>query len=149
MSKNNGNSKTRIGRPSKLVPETRKRVIEAIRAGVPFRHAAALGDIGESTFYRWMERGEAEESGGYREFREAVMRAKTEGMVARVLMVHRAAMKGDWRAAMALLRHDDPEYFADRHRHDHSGKVSLSVAEFFRRASERLEAEKSQEADRW
>jgi transposase len=68
----------RTGRPSKLTPEVQAKVCAAIRKGVHLETAAAAAGIGRATIYRWIEQGEAEESGPYREFRDSVRKAEAD-----------------------------------------------------------------------
>lgn len=46
------------GRPSKLTPRLRDQIVGYVRVGNFASVAARAAGIGESTFYRWMERGE-------------------------------------------------------------------------------------------
>lgn len=69
----------RAGRRTKLTPETRDRIITAVRAGATMEAAAGAAGIGESTLYRWLQ--EAEQPGAprwKREFREDLLRARDE-----------------------------------------------------------------------
>ncbi|MCC9309109.1 hypothetical protein LN042_18820 [Kitasatospora sp. RB6PN24] len=96
----------RPGRRSALQPEVEKRLLDAVRAGVPLGDAAAMAGVHASTVYRWLERGEQEqqrlESGErarsgermFREFRDRFMRARSEGKAQLVLLVRKAAQGG-------------------------------------------------------
>jgi transposase len=61
-----------VGRKSKLIPEVQERVCKGIEAGMTQESAAINAGIGESTYYRWLERGEKAKSGKYKEFWEEV-----------------------------------------------------------------------------
>ena len=74
-----------------------KRLLDAVRAGVPVSDAAPMAGVHASTVYRWLERGEQEqqriEAGQraragerqFREFRDRFMRARSEGKAKRVV----------------------------------------------------------------
>lgn len=113
-----------MGRPAKLddvillpdaqggkTPRVRWEVIvERIRASIPPESAAEATGVDASTYYRWMEKGADHWEGGtlrrartpYREFREAVTRARAEAEAINVAHVSTAAPK-DWKAAAFLL----------------------------------------------
>ena len=73
-----------MARPTKLTEETIQKIIRGVVMGLPYKAAAQVADVGESTFYRWKQRGEEQESGQYREFREALKKA--EGQAQGVLL---------------------------------------------------------------
>lgn len=124
-----------MGRPAKLddvillpdgqggkTPRVRWEVIvERIRSGIPPESAAEATGIGSSTYYRWMELGEERfEAGklrraraGFREFREAVTRARAEAEAIHVAHVAGASSK-DWRAAAFLLERSYPQRWRRR-----------------------------------
>ncbi|MFJ8043768.1 hypothetical protein ACIRBX_25030 [Kitasatospora sp. NPDC096147] len=97
---------TRPGRRPALEPEVERRLLDAIRAGVPMSDAAPMAGVHASTVYRWLERAEQEqrriESGEraragekpFREFRDRFMRARSEGKAQLVLLVRKAAQGG-------------------------------------------------------
>ncbi|MFG6193377.1 hypothetical protein [Nonomuraea sp. JJY05] len=66
-----------MGRPSKLTPELRDELCRQLEAGHFLGTAADLCGVGRSTVHRWMARGEeADAPLEYREFREALTRAR-------------------------------------------------------------------------
>jgi hypothetical protein len=65
-----------MGRPSKLTPETAARIVANVEAGNYAETAVQAEGIAVGTFYRWMEQGAKDESGPFREFREAIVRAR-------------------------------------------------------------------------
>ncbi len=62
-----------MGRPTKLTPELQAHVAEVLEAGNFRRVAAAVVGIDEATLCRWMEKGEQQARGPFREFRQAVI----------------------------------------------------------------------------
>ena len=101
------------GRPCKLTPEVQTKIVAAVRAGNYARVAAQCAGIGESTFYRWLEQGEAEEEGPFREFWEAIKAAEAEAEARAVEMV-RKHMKDSWQAAMTFLERRHPDRWKRR-----------------------------------
>lgn len=113
-----------MARRSKCTPERRKKIIRALEAG-NYRHAACRhAGIGESTFYRWMEVGEADAEADkrtiYREFMEGVIRAEAKAETQAVEAL-RMAMPGDWRAAAHYLERRYPGLWGRKDRHEHTG----------------------------
>ena len=96
-----------MGRPTKLSPQVREKIVSAVKAGAYATTACRAAGISESTFYRWLERGGRESSGVFREFVEAVEQAEAEGEVHAVAVIRRA-MGEDWRAALAYLERRHP-----------------------------------------
>jgi len=45
------------GRKTKLTPEVKKRIIQALQLGASFKDVAEYGDICHKTFYRWSRKG--------------------------------------------------------------------------------------------
>ena len=112
--------KRRRGQPTKLTPAVSRKILQVIEDGNYARVAAAYAGIGETTFYRWLERGESEKSGIYREFREAVKRAET---VAEVRCLEKVKLLGaaDWKAWMTILERRHPSRWGRRDAVEHSG----------------------------
>ncbi len=108
------------GRPSKLTPERQERIVELIRAGNYMEIAAQAAGIDVSTLYRWLQRGEKARSGKYRQFRDAVMRARVEAEARAVVVVQKAALD-DWRAASWWLERAFPDRWGRRQKLEHSG----------------------------
>lgn len=76
----------RPGQPTKLTPETQRLICEAIEEGASRQQAARAAAVGASTLQRWLADGAVQESGIYREFREAVEGAE-ERLVQRAAKV--------------------------------------------------------------
>jgi hypothetical protein len=103
------------GQKTKLTSIMQDRICQLLRAGCYAERAAAASGIDQSTFYRWLQRGEQEEDGLYREFRDAVKSAEAEAE-ARAVTIIQLAMPGDWKAAMTWLERKFPERWARRER---------------------------------
>ena len=110
-----------MARPTKLTPELRERIVQAQKAGNYAEAACRAAGISSSTFYRWMERGEREERGIYRDFFEAIRRAEAEAEVHAVAVLRRA-MAEDWRAALAYLERRHPDRWRKQQATELTGK---------------------------
>ena len=90
------------GRQTKLTPELREKFCQVIAAGNYYEPACGYVGIDYSTFWRWMEKGEAQAAanttGQYRDFREAVLKAEAQAEV-RAISLWQAAMPDSWQAA--------------------------------------------------
>lgn len=97
-----------MGRKCKLTPEVQQRVVECLGLGSNRANAAAAAGVGETTFYRWMERGEASSKGIFREFWEAVRAAELDAELTALRHWH-TAMPNDWRACKEFLERRFPK----------------------------------------
>lgn len=93
-----------MGGHLKLNKATQETIIQAIRAGNYADVAAKYAGIDESTFYRWMSKGEGEDAPEpYASFRKAVENAKAAAEVRNVAIIQQAANSGTWQAAAWYL----------------------------------------------
>lgn len=119
-----GSHSGKVGPRLKLTDKLRDQLANLIKVGNYREHAARAVGISTTTFYRWMETGEADHENDratpYRELWEAVTRAEDEAITAAVLAL-RKGMANDWRAAIAFLERKDPDNWGKRQRLEHSG----------------------------
>lgn len=89
-----------MGRPSKLTPETQAAIVAAVEEGNYPEVAAESEGVNGRTYYRWMQQGESDapEDEPYRQFRQAITRARAKAERSMVGIV-RAAAADDPRAA--------------------------------------------------
>ena len=110
------------GRPTDLTPDTQNRIIEALRAGNYIDVACSYAGIGTTTYYRWMQRASDPESPDiYRDFRDAVQRARAEAEIRNVGLIQRAASDGTWQAAAWFLERSHPRKWGRHDRHEVTG----------------------------
>ena len=57
-----------MARPTKLTPEVQDIIVDGINAGLTCGLTCARAGVAPSTFYRWLEKGEAAKSGALMEF---------------------------------------------------------------------------------
>lgn len=97
-----------MARPTKYGPESEKRIIEALSAGVSRKTASEYAGIDQDTLIRWMKR--------YTDFADAVRAAESKVEVSAVVSVRQAWMAGDWRAAIEWLKRRRPKEWSETHR---------------------------------
>lgn len=112
------------GRPSKLTPETREKLLSAIRLGNYRETACAYAGIDPHTLGRWMKRGEREQRGEYWELCALIKDAEASAEMVSVARI-RAASADTWQAAAWYLERKFPERWARSDRLD----VRLLLAE--------------------
>jgi len=90
MAAKKGKAQQGPGRPSKLSTTRKKKLLRALRQGNFIEVACTYAGIGNSTFYRWLEKGKKSQTGEYREFWEEVQGALAEAeyRVVRTLNTH-------------------------------------------------------------
>lgn len=108
-------------RRTKLTPEVQDVIVTALRAGNYAETAAAYAGINETTYYRWLARGEEQPDSIYGQFRQAVKEAQAAGEVRLVSLIDRAAQSGTWQAAAWKLERKYPERWGRTIRTEVSG----------------------------
>lgn len=113
------------GRKSKLTPELIKEAEALLKVGNYARTVCDYLGIHESTWYKWLQEGEAASKGIKREFFEAIKKAESTAEIRNVKIVNTAA-ENDWRAAMTYLERKFPDRWGKKDRVEaaieHSGK---------------------------
>jgi hypothetical protein len=108
-------------------------VTALLRNGNYIETACAAAGLSTTAFYAWMERGEAdieaETTSRYRDFTEAVTRARAEGEALLVQEIRAAGRGteravGDWKASAWILERTQPEKFGQRREVHHSGGIA-------------------------
>lgn len=102
-------NKKKVGRPSKLTPEIRDKIVEMLKIGNYIETVCEFVDINKSTYYMWLKQAEVStRSTKYSKFRDAVRKAMAFAEARDVAIIARAAEK-DWRAAVWMLERRYPE----------------------------------------
>lgn len=136
----------RVGRNAPDVNSDKiKAFINALKNGAYIETACTYTGVGESSVYRWLERGRAEnariESGEktdpnetpYWELWEAIEKARSEATLRNLTLIQTAAQGGSWQAAAWYLERTTPKLYARRNYNEITGanggavEVSLSV----------------------
>ena len=80
-----------LGRRPRLTRALARAIAKHVRNGLPNKDAARLSGIGESTFYRWIERGEEGKDDIYQEFIELLKESLVGFKRANLEIIQRAA----------------------------------------------------------
>lgn len=126
-------------RPSKIHDEaTRKRLLDAIRAGNYYEAACGYANIDYKTFRTWILRGEeaeknkdeAETEAPYRQFLHDLKKAEGEAET-RIVALWQTQIPSDWKAAATFLERRYPKRWGRMDRLaaniEHSGQMGLHV----------------------
>lgn len=115
------NQKRSPGRPSKLAAAKRKKLVDSLSVGAHRAQAATSAGIAPSTFYSWMERGQADREHGvdseYSRLVEEVEVADADAEVGFLQVIKKASEK-EWRAAAWWLSRAAPARWGDKPRTD-------------------------------
>ncbi len=109
-----------VGRPSRLTPERSKVLLEGVKMGLTYKLACARSGITFTTFRKWIEKGEQQATGEYRDFLDLLTKAEADGAAQSIAAIKIAAQK-DWRAAAWMLEARHPEEYG-RKRLEVTGK---------------------------
>ena len=112
----------------KLTPDTQAKIIEAIKLGSTKTLAASYAGISRRTFYNWMEKGEEQKTGIYRDFLDALDQAEGERVARWLAIINKAAPKS-WPAAAWLLERTRPDDYSLKSRVDlnHTGDQTIQI----------------------
>ena len=116
-----------MGRPTKLTPETQKRICDAIKVGATYELAAQYGRVTYNTLNEWMKLGEAAKSGRFFEFYEAVKSAEGEAAIKWLAVIDKAAAEAWQAAAWKLERRYPNSYGRSVQDVNHSGAVAVTT----------------------
>ena len=120
-----------MARPSKLTPGVHEIIVQALASGCYRETAATHAGIAVSTFYNWLERGEADIEHGkqtpYMELVEAINKAEAEAELDALEMIRKAAPK-NWNAAAWMLERKNPAKWGRRTALEHSGQIDTGTS---------------------
>lgn len=125
----NGN---RIGRPSKLTPKIKEKLLSLIKIGTPLEAACKCCGLDYTTVREWVSRGKDEHptrpcSPEYADFATAFEKAKGECEAILVGRISTASQK-DWRAAAFMLRCRNPKDWNDQPKQTSLEEMIVSMA---------------------
>jgi transposase len=107
-----------------LTTAAMKAICQGLALGMTREKAAARAGIARRTFYNWLQRGQVEEEGIYREFAEALDEADAQGQAHLLAIIQQATQTtpqgpGSWQAAAWLLER--------RHGYVRDGRLSVQI----------------------
>lgn len=97
----------------KFTEELCETIYELVSKGFTYKDICAVCDIGETTFYRWIERGNKSKSGKYKQFVIELEKAKAErknNLVGK--LIEKTEAKDDWKGYAWLLERGYGDEFA-------------------------------------
>lgn len=107
----------KVGRPTKLSPQLRERLLQLIRAGCTRRDACLAVGVADRTLAAWLERGRDDREAGlrtmYAEFVAGIEQGEAEARAKLTAVIVKAAADGDWRAALEYLKRRDRQNWGD------------------------------------
>ena len=121
-----------LGRPTKMDPDTKKKLNTALQIGLSQKKAAIYAGIGETTFYRWQKKAidiDQECHGNpdnikdvadleLWEFWESIKKAKVDGEINHLGNITNAANNGVWQASAWFLERSNPNDWSKREKDD-------------------------------
>ncbi|MHB8276448.1 MAG: hypothetical protein ACYDIA_02185 [Candidatus Humimicrobiaceae bacterium] len=119
---------------TKLTKEIIEEICKRLKVGCYAKMATAAIGIHESTYYRWLERGEnalklkmlgkkiPEDEKIFCELCESIRQSEAEGQINIVTMIF-SQIKDDWKAGMEILARKWPEQWARKDFVDFKGSV--------------------------
>ena len=93
-----------MGRKTKISETVVSKICTAIKLGCTVQLAAGYAGIHVRTLYYWIQRGQEDKSGQYRDFFTRYKEAEAIGAVNNLACINSAAKGGDWRAAAWILQ---------------------------------------------
>ena len=122
--------KGRSGAKGKLTPEMQNKIVQAIRGGNYIEIAARYAGIDPATFWTWMKKGEAEASGIYHNFHNAIKDAEALSEAEAVAQVRLASRDPrNWAAGMTWLERRFQTRWSRTDRQEHSGEIKIRIVD--------------------
>ena len=82
-------------------------LVKWLKLGYYIEDACTMAGIGKTTYYRWLEKAE-EGLEEFRDFRDAVQKARAEAEGAHIINIRKAADNGVWQASAWFLERSHP-----------------------------------------
>ena len=113
-------------RPSKLTPEVKRRLVDAVKAGNHITRACEFAGIGKATYYRWKAKADTSKSGEYFELMRELEEAESQAQI-RMVAQWQSQIPNDWRAAREFLARRFPDEGSSLEKREISGDVDKPV----------------------
>jgi len=127
-------------RDSKLTKEREEKIAQALEQGKSMNSAARMVGISPQTVYNWLDRGEGQEEGIYKEFFERITRAKGYGEDKYFNVIWEMAKEeGDHRFLASLMKQRYPDSWGDTDTGVDADTVTIEVSENVKRSWPELE----------
>lgn len=120
-----------MGRPSKLTNEVTNQLVALLQQGHTVEIACTAVGIDDKTFHRWMNKGQKQREGPYRDFFEAIKPARAHAEVQLMDTLQKTALdpthKSGWKAAAWLLERLFPDRYGRRTAHTIGGMTGGAI----------------------
>jgi len=117
-------------RNSKLTKERQEQIAQAIEQGKSLSSAARMAGVTAQTVYNWLNKGEQQEEGIYKEFFDRIAHAKGYGEDFYFnLALQLAKENGDHRFIASLMKQRYPESWGDTETGVDSDTIELNITE--------------------
>ena len=116
----------KLGRRSKLTPETQEMIVNAISDGNYYEAACRYAGVSYRTFRLWMTKGEEAQSGKFFQLFHAVRGAEAEAEV-RAVEQWQSHMPDSWQASRDFLARRHPQRWMQKERHELSGADGKAI----------------------
>ena len=93
-----------MGRRTKISESVVSKICTAIKLGCTVQLAAGYAGIHVRTIYFWLQRGQEDKTGQFKDFYTRYKEAESIGAVNNLACINSAAKNGDWRAAAWILQ---------------------------------------------
>lgn len=93
-----------MGRRTKINESVVSKICTAIKLGCTVQLAAGYAGIHVRTLYFWLQRGQEDKTGQFKDFYTRYKEAESIGAVNNLACINSAAKGGDWRAAAWILQ---------------------------------------------
>lgn len=93
-----------MARKTKISETVVSKICTAIKLGCTVQLAAGYAGIHVRTLYFWLQRGQNDKTGQFRDFYTRYKEAEAIGAVNNLACINSAAKGGDWRAAAWILQ---------------------------------------------
>lgn len=120
----------RNGRPPKLTPELQAKICTIVALSSSLEDAAAQVGVARTTVMMWQQKGREQDRGVYRDFLDAIERAKAQRRVNFNATLTKHGQK-HWQALAWLAERTDPKHFGLR--------IRVHVNEELERIMDRLQ----------
>ena len=107
-SRNAAKPRAKRGRKSKLTTEHKEKFLECVRLGMNNKEACAVARIGETTLYRWIEKGEHAKHGQFHEFWESFQAALAHFEYVHLQAIERSSLE-ETQSTREVIEYEDGE----------------------------------------
>lgn len=108
------------GRKLELTPETKHKLLTALKATVPRVAACVYAGISRATFYRWMKYADEQPKSNFAKFKLEVEEAEQHALANMTLGMYMDSKK-DWRARAWIMERRWPKDWGKRETVTHEG----------------------------